>query len=85
LLIIGGAAVGTVLVANPLHIIKKIVAGIGGVFSTSKFNKENYISTLKMMCELLNKARKDGRMALEGDSNTPTEGSNGNRSSGASE
>ena len=33
LLIIGGAATGTVLVANPLHIIKKIAAGIVGVFS----------------------------------------------------
>ncbi len=30
LIIIGGAAIGTVLVANPLHIIKKIVAGVGG-------------------------------------------------------
>ena len=29
LIIIGGAAVGTVLIANPLHIIKKIAGGIG--------------------------------------------------------
>ena len=36
LLIIGGAAVGTVLVANPLHIIKQIAAGVGGVFGGSK-------------------------------------------------
>jgi len=71
LLIIGGAAVGTVLVANPLHIIKKILAGIGGVFGSSKFNKETYISTLKMMYELLNKARKDGLMALEADVEEP--------------
>ena len=27
LVIIGGAAIGTVLVANPLHILKKIAAG----------------------------------------------------------
>jgi len=27
LLIIGGAGAGTVLVANPLHVLKKIVAG----------------------------------------------------------
>lgn len=40
LLIIGGAAVGTVLVANPLHIIKKIAGGIGGVFGSSKFGKQ---------------------------------------------
>ncbi len=71
LLIIGGAAIGTLLVANPLHIIKKIVGGIGGVFGSSKFGKQTYITTLRMMYELLNKARKDGLMALEGDVEEP--------------
>jgi chemotaxis protein MotA len=58
LLIIGGAAVGTVLVANPLHIIKQIAAGVGGVFGGSKFVKQTYIDALKMMYELLNKPGK---------------------------
>jgi chemotaxis protein MotA len=71
LLIIGGAAAGTVLVANPLHIIKKIVAGVGGVFRGSQFDKQTYINTLKMMYELLNKARKDGLMVLESDVEEP--------------
>jgi chemotaxis protein MotA len=71
LLIIGGAAVGTVLIANPLHIIKKIAGGIGGVFGTSRFGKQAYIDTLKMMYDLLNKARRDGLMALESDVEEP--------------
>jgi len=71
LVIIGGAAVGTVLVANPLHIIKKIAGGIGGVFGSSKFGKQTYIDTLKTMYDLLNKARKDGLMALENDVEEP--------------
>jgi len=71
LLIIGGAAAGTVLIANPLHIIKKIVDGIGGVFGSSKFSKQAYIDTLKMMYDLLNRARKDGLMALESDVEEP--------------
>ena len=71
LVIIGGAALGTVLVANPLHIIKKILGGIGGVFGSSKFSKQTYIDTLKMMYDLLNKARKDGLMALEADVEEP--------------
>ncbi len=71
LLIIGGAGLGTVLVANPLHIIKKILGGIGGVFGSSKFGKQTYIDTLKMMYDLLNKARKDGLMALEADVEEP--------------
>ena len=49
LVIIGGAAVGTVLIANPLHIIKKIAGGIGGVFGSSKFGKQTYIDALRMM------------------------------------
>ena len=71
LLIIVGAAVGTLLVGNPLHIIKQIGGGIGGVFRASKFGKQTYIDTLKMMYDLLNKARKDGLMALEGDVEEP--------------
>jgi chemotaxis protein MotA len=72
LIIIGGAALGTVLISNPLHIVKKIVGGIGGVFGGSKFGKQAYIDTLKMMYELLNKARKDGLMALEADVEEPS-------------
>ena len=71
LIIIGGAAVGTLLVANPLHILKKIAGGIGAVFGASKFGKQTYIDTLKMMYDLLNKARKDGLMALESDVEEP--------------
>jgi len=71
LVIIAGAAMGTVLIANPLHILKKILAGITGVFSGSKFGKQAYIDTLKMMYNLLNKARKDGLMALESDVEQP--------------
>jgi len=71
LIIIGGAAVGTLLVANPLHILKKIATGIGGVFGGSKFGKQTYIQTLKMMYDLLNRARKDGLMALESDVEEP--------------
>src|SRR5579859_2157542 len=75
LIIIGGAGLGTVLVANPLHIIKKILGGIGGVFGSSKFGKQTYIDTLKMMYDLLNKARKDGLMALEADVEEPEKSS----------
>jgi chemotaxis protein MotA len=71
LLIIGGAAAGTVLIANPLHILKQIVSGIIGVFTGSKFTKQRYLDTLKMVYDLLNKARREGLMALEGDVEEP--------------
>jgi chemotaxis protein MotA len=71
LVTIGGAAIGTVLIANPLHILKKIAGGIGGVFGGSKFTKQAYLDSLKTLYELLNKARKDGLMSLEGDVEEP--------------
>src|SRR6201982_1839282 len=71
LVIIGGAAIGTVLIANPLHILKKIAGGLGAAFGGSKFNKPRYLETLKMMYELFSRARKDGLMALETDSAPP--------------
>src|SRR3984957_13097756 len=71
LLIIGGAAAGTVLIANPLHILKQIAGGIGGVFGGSKYTKERYLNTLQMTYELLNKARREGLMALENDIEHP--------------
>jgi hypothetical protein len=42
LIIILGAAIGTVLIANPIHILMKIVGGVGGVFGGSPFNKQRY-------------------------------------------
>src|ERR1700752_2040982 len=71
LMIIAGAATGTVLIANPLHILKQIAAGIGGIFGSSKFDKQQYIESLKMMYELLTKARKEGLVALEADVEEP--------------
>jgi len=71
LIIILGAAIGTVLIANPLHILKKIGGGFGGVFGSSPFTKERYLESLKMMYELFSRARKDGMMTLESDSDDP--------------
>ena len=72
LIIIGGAALGTLLVANPLHVLKNIAACLPGVFKGSKFNKQFYLDSLKMMYDLLNKARKEGLMALENDVEDPS-------------
>src|ERR1700723_986463 len=71
LVIIGGAALGTLLIANPLHILKAIVGGIAGAFGGSKFGKDKYLDTMKMMYELFSRARKEGLMALEADSDGP--------------
>jgi chemotaxis protein MotA len=71
LITIGGAAIGTILIANPLHILKKIGKGVAGAFGSSKYNKQKYMDTLKMLYELFTRARRDGLMALETDSDNP--------------
>jgi chemotaxis protein MotA len=71
LVIIAGAAAGTILVANPLYILKAIASGIGSVFGASPFTESYYLESLKMMYEILTKARKDGLVALESDIEDP--------------
>lgn len=71
LIIILGAAIGTVLIANPLHILAKIGIGISGAFGGSPFSKQRYLDCLKMMYELFSRARKEGLMSLEVDSDAP--------------
>ena len=72
-LILVGAAIGTLLVANPMHIIKGVVAGLMGVLKGSKFDKNRYLSTLKMMYQFLNKVRKEGLLSVEMDVEKPKE------------
>jgi chemotaxis protein MotA len=70
-IIILGAAIGTILIANPLHILKNIVAGIVGQFTGAKITKQYYLDSLKMMYTLLTKARNEGLMTLEADVEEP--------------
>jgi chemotaxis protein MotA len=73
LLIIAGAATGTLLVANPLRVLQAIVKGLTGVLKGSPFSKARYLSTLKMMYQFLNKVRKEGLLAVEMDVEKPKE------------
>jgi len=71
LVIIGGAALGTLVAANPMHVIKKVGAGVASVLAGSSFTKKRYIETLKMLYTLFNKARKEGLAGIENDVETP--------------
>lgn len=71
LLIIAGAAAGTLLGANPLHILKKIASRVAGVLKGSPFSKQRYLDTLKMLFDLLARSRKEGAIAIESDVEDP--------------
>lgn len=73
LIILGGAAMGTLLTANPTHILKGIVSGLSEIMSGSKFGKARYLSTLRMMYQFLNKVRKEGLLSVEMDVEKPQE------------
>ncbi len=73
MLIIVGASIGTLLVANPVHILKGIAGGLTGVLKGSKFDKKRYLDTLKMMYQFLNKVRKEGLLSVEMDVEKPKE------------
>ena len=71
LITIGGAAIGTVLAANPIYILKKIAGGFTGVIKGSPFPKKRYLETLKMLFDLFAKSRKEGAIAIESDVEDP--------------
>ena len=74
LVIIGGAAFGTVLIANPLATVIKIFKGMIGILGGSRYTKPFYLETLKMLNDLFNSARKGGMAALEGEIENPSQG-----------
>jgi chemotaxis protein MotA len=71
LLIIGGAALGTLPIANPLPVVKQILNGMLGVVKGSPYTKAGYLETLKMLSALFMVARKNGMVKLEEDIENP--------------
>jgi chemotaxis protein MotA len=71
LLIIGGAAIGTVLIGNPVYILKSIIAGVLQVFKGSRYTSGVYLDTLKFLSDFFNTSRKSGLATLEQDLDEP--------------
>jgi len=69
--IIGGAALGTLLSANPFFVLKNIAAGIVRVLQGTAYSQQRYIDVLRMMFTLFNKARKEGLAGIENDIESP--------------
>ena len=60
LVIIGGAAIGTLLIANPLSVVTALIKGLIGVLKGSPYSKKFYLDSLKMLNEIFTYARKNG-------------------------
>jgi chemotaxis protein MotA len=64
-LIIVGAALGSVLVATPLPKVKLIVSGLMKVIKGDPYSKKEYTNLLKTIFALFNTAKINGLMSLE--------------------
>lgn len=72
LLIIGGSALGALLISTPIPILKDMIKQIIGVLGKG-FAKQDYLDILVMMYEIFNIARRDGLIGLESHVEHPEE------------
>jgi chemotaxis protein MotA len=66
-----GAAAGAFLMNNQMKVVKATLSGVGGAFKGSKYTKARYMELLALQFEILQKARKEGLMAIEQDVENP--------------
>lgn len=71
LLIIAGAAIGSLIVGNSLATLKRIAKALPAAFKGQKSPKVIHNDLLGLLYTLLNKARQEGMMSLEGDIDDP--------------
>jgi chemotaxis protein MotA len=73
LAVVGGTALGTILVSAPASTLKALLADIPNVVKPPSFNRKVYLEALKMMFELFRLAQRDGLVAVESHIENPRE------------
>ena len=68
-----GAAMGAFLINNQMKVVKAAFKGMAGCFKGSRYTKERYLQLMALLYDLLQKARKEGLMAIEQDVDNPHE------------
>lgn len=71
IMIIGGGALGAFAVSNQPKVLRKALSSIGKSLKGSKYTKARYMDLLALQYDILQKARKDGLMAIESDVENP--------------
>lgn len=71
LMIIAGAAIGSLIVGNKPSVLKSIVQSMPILFRGQKSAKKMYMELLNLLYDLLNKARQNGLISLEADVEEP--------------
>ncbi|MGH9942504.1 MAG: flagellar motor stator protein MotA [Pyrinomonadaceae bacterium] len=71
LVVIGGAAIGALVTANPLKMLMLITKQVPAALKGSPYNKATYAELLRMQYEVYVNAKKGGLLSLEEDVNNP--------------
>ncbi|MEO5843396.1 MAG: flagellar motor stator protein MotA [Caldimonas sp.] len=71
LVAIVGGALGAFAVNNQPKVIKATISAIPGVLSGSKYSKTRYLELMALLYDILQKARKEGLLAIEQDVEEP--------------
>ena len=64
-IILGGAGLGSMIMANPMPVIKGVFAQLAGLLKANPFGAKAYAELLQVLYEIFQKARKDGLVGLE--------------------
>jgi chemotaxis protein MotA len=70
LVIIGGAALGSMLISTPLPLLKRLAGSLGGFFKSGP-GKQEYLEMLGMMYQTFRLTQQSGVMALESHCDDP--------------
>ncbi|WP_112381648.1 flagellar motor stator protein MotA [Sphingomonas carotinifaciens] len=65
MLIIGGAAVGALVIGNSGKELKAVGGGLGKVFKGPKYKKQDYLDVIFLVSKLMKMLRTEGPIALE--------------------
>ncbi len=64
-LVLGGAGLGSMIMANPPAVLKATLAQVIGLLKPNPFGAKAYAELLQVLYEIFQKARKDGLVGLE--------------------
>jgi len=71
IVVIIGAALGAFITSHPLKVVKASFNNAIGLFKPPAYTRDAYIDLLKLVFDLLVKARKEGLLAIESDIENP--------------
>jgi chemotaxis protein MotA len=72
-LIICGSAIGAFLISNPMKVVKAAVADVLSLPKGPRYKREDYVTLLKLLHDVLQKIRKAGLLGIEGEIERPAQ------------